>query len=155
MTANPSPDTAVDVTIFDRAHEAHRMHVAGADWRTIADTLGYASSKTASMAVTAYLQKAGLEHSVEDRTVALQLEIDRLDALQAAVWDRAVGGDLKATAFVVGLIERRVKLLGLDRVGRVRGVIRPRARVTSHAAADDRPAGWQRRRHCGRRIARG
>jgi hypothetical protein len=109
--------TGLDVTINDRAHEAHRMHMAGADWPTIASTLGYASAKSASMAVTAHLQKAGLEHGVEQRRDALLFELDRLDALQVAVWDKAVGGDLKAAAFVVGLMERRVKLLGLDRVG--------------------------------------
>jgi hypothetical protein len=42
------------------------------------------------------------------------MELDSLDALQLALWAKAVGGTSRAAAFVVGLIERRVRLLGLD-----------------------------------------
>jgi hypothetical protein len=103
-----------DVTFYHRALEVHRMHLAGTDWPAIADELGYASGKSAAVAVTACLQKAGLEQSLEQRRDALLIELDRLEAVQDALWDKATAGDLKAAAVVVGLIDRRVKLLGLD-----------------------------------------
>jgi hypothetical protein len=129
MTSDPDSEHSPEVTIRDRAHEAHRMHLGGSDWPAIAAALGYASGKSAAMAVTAYLQRAGLTHSKEENQLALRLELDRLDALQLGLWDKAVGGDLKAAAFVVGLIERRVKLLGLDRLDGDREQVSPYALV--------------------------
>jgi hypothetical protein len=116
VTAEPDPGHGPDVTIRDRAHEAHRMRSAGADWPDIAHAVGYASGKSTALAVTAYLQRAALDQSKEESRLVLQLELHRLDELQLALWDKAVGGDLKAAAFVLHLIERRVKLLGLDGV---------------------------------------
>lgn len=40
-----------------------------------------------------------------------RLELDRLDALQAALWDKALAADITA----LRIIEQRVKLLGLAR----------------------------------------
>jgi hypothetical protein len=44
-----------------------------------------------------------------------RLEIARLDALQAAVWDNALAGDTAAVTGVLRIIEQRSKLLGLGR----------------------------------------
>lgn len=44
----------------------------------------------------------------------LQLELDRLDALQEAVWVKAIDGDLQAWDRVMRAMERRAKYLGLD-----------------------------------------
>lgn len=43
------------------------------------------------------------------------LEVQRLDALQVAVWDKAVAGDVKAVNAVLRIIEQRSRLLGLDK----------------------------------------
>jgi hypothetical protein len=43
-----------------------------------------------------------------------QQELDRLDALQAAVWAKALAGDLRAVDAALKVIDRRVKLFGLD-----------------------------------------
>ena len=42
------------------------------------------------------------------------LEADRLDRLQVAVWAKALRGDLKAVDRVIRISERRSRLLGLD-----------------------------------------
>lgn len=42
------------------------------------------------------------------------LEVARLDALQAAVWEQAMTGDPKAANTVLRIIDRRIKILGLD-----------------------------------------
>jgi hypothetical protein len=42
------------------------------------------------------------------------LEALRLDALQQAVWEQAIEGDLKAVDRVLSIMKRRSQLLGLD-----------------------------------------
>ena len=39
----------------------------------------------------------------------------RLDEMQFAVWDRAINGDLPALSCVLKIMDRRAKLLGLDK----------------------------------------
>jgi len=46
----------------------------------------------------------------------LQLELERLDAMQAAIWDDAMNGHLGAIDRVLKIMERRAKLLGLDQL---------------------------------------
>jgi hypothetical protein len=43
-----------------------------------------------------------------------QLEAERLDAMTAALWPRAMDGDLRATDRILGIMDRRARLLGLD-----------------------------------------
>jgi hypothetical protein len=51
------------------------------------------------------------EHAEEIR----QMEVLRLDAMTDGIWDRAVGGDEKAIREVVRIMERKAKMLGLDK----------------------------------------
>ena len=44
-----------------------------------------------------------------------QLELERLDSLQAAIWDQAVSGNLFAIDRCLSISERRAKLLALDK----------------------------------------
>ncbi len=46
------------------------------------------------------------------------VEVDRLDALQQALWDRALGGNLAAAQAVVRIIEARARVLGLVQTGK-------------------------------------
>lgn len=63
-----------------------------------------------------------------------ELELQRLDELQAAHWDRAVSGNIlvseKAAKIVLSCIDRRVKILGLD------APVKVDARVTSQLDAE-------------------
>jgi hypothetical protein len=43
-----------------------------------------------------------------------ELEMDRLDTLQRTYWQPAVNGNLRAADFVLRVIDKRAKLLGLD-----------------------------------------
>jgi hypothetical protein len=45
----------------------------------------------------------------------LQLELDRLDALQMGTWDAAMAGDIASANVLLRIIEQRVGLLGLER----------------------------------------
>ena len=69
-----------------------------------------------------------------------ELELARLDALQAAHWPQAVAGSVRSADRVQRVIDRRMKLLGLDR-SRMQDH-RPRYLVVS--APDDDEAGYIR-----------
>jgi hypothetical protein len=43
-----------------------------------------------------------------------ELELDRLDILQRTYWQPAVNGNLRAADYVLRVIDKRAKLLGLD-----------------------------------------
>ncbi len=45
----------------------------------------------------------------------LELELKRLDELMFALWDRAIQGEFKAVDRVLKIMERRAKILGLDK----------------------------------------
>jgi hypothetical protein len=105
---------SVEVIAHDRAHDAHQLHLGGLDWSEIAARTGYADRRLARLAVNAYLQKVALERGPEHRRDALQTELDRLDVLQAAVWDRAVTGEPQAIGLALKIIARRCSVLGLD-----------------------------------------
>ncbi|MFJ3699505.1 hypothetical protein ACIPW9_36175 [Streptomyces sp. NPDC090052] len=96
-----------------RRADAIRLRLAGMDFDTIADRLGYASRGAASKDVCRAFDafRAEEESAVETWR---ELEGQRLDRLQAAAWTSAVKGDLKAIETVLKVIAQRSKLLGLD-----------------------------------------
>ena len=71
-----------------------------------------------------YAEALAGEVNHEDRAGALVVELDALNALQAAWWPRATGGvigpdglpvlDEKAAVIVLRVMDRRAKLMGLD-----------------------------------------
>ncbi len=52
-------------------------------------------------------------HEAENVEELRRVELDRIDALQVALWERALNGDVDAASEVRRLIECRVKVLGL------------------------------------------
>jgi hypothetical protein len=70
-----------------------------------------------STAVSQDIRKALAEHrrlSEEAADLHVQLELDRLDKLQAAIWQRCLTGDLWAVDRALMISQRRAKLLGID-----------------------------------------
>lgn len=62
-----------------------------------------------------YIQKIRGSYSNETRSEVLDMELSRLDALQAAWWDQAVKfQDEKAANIVLSVMKTRHRLLGLD-----------------------------------------
>ena len=45
----------------------------------------------------------------------LELEIERLDQMMAAIWDRAINGHLESIDRILKIMDRRSRLLGLDK----------------------------------------
>jgi hypothetical protein len=101
---------APDPVQLDRELQIIELRRAGATWEKIASAVGYAG---ASGAYKAY-QKAA-ERTIRPKLEELRdIELDRLDRMQLAVWEKAKGGEYKAIQTVLAILDRRTRILGLD-----------------------------------------
>jgi hypothetical protein len=96
-----------------RRTDAITLRLAGMDWTSIADRLGYSDRGAACKDVTRALEANIVEQRVSAEELR-EVELLRLDRLQAAVWGAAVQGDLRAIETCLKILDRRAKLLGLD-----------------------------------------
>jgi hypothetical protein len=67
------------------------------------------------MAVTAYLQKTAVDRFNDQQQRDRELELDRLDALQATIWEQAASGDLEACNVLLKIMALRGKFHGFDK----------------------------------------
>ena len=100
-----SPEVAL------RRAKALNLRRAGKSYPDIAAELGYSgagsASKDVSRALDQVVQEAGKQ--------LIQLERERLDGLLAILWPLAERGDVRAARECVRVMERRARLLGLDK----------------------------------------
>ena len=89
--------------------EALKLRSEGLTYREIAERLGINTS-TAYRRVENALRAIPADGVDEMR----QLEGERLDKLHAALWERALEGDLQAIDRLLTISNRRAKLFGLD-----------------------------------------
>jgi len=98
-----------------RAHERHlqalELRKAGVTYEVIATQLGYANASGARKAVVSALKATLREPAAELR----ELELARLDAMLLPLWRPVQAGDEKAVDRALRIMERRARLLGLDR----------------------------------------
>ena len=94
----------------ERAVAALNLRRDGLPYREIAARLAYADESGARKAVSRLLDRVEAEGVAELR----RLESERLDALMAGHWSAAIAGDTDAARIVLGVIDRRTKLLGLN-----------------------------------------
>jgi hypothetical protein len=113
----------------ERRGKAVAMKIAGLDFETIAKRLGYASRGAACTDIDRALA-ANIAEQNQQAAELRELEILRLDRLQAAAWTAAVGGDLRAIETVLKVIDRRARLNGLD------GSVKVDMQVTETTQAD-------------------
>ncbi|WP_367134443.1 MULTISPECIES: hypothetical protein [Streptomyces] len=102
----------------ERRAKAIRLRLAGLDFDTIADQLGYASRGAATKDVIRALEKRVAEVS-QQVEVLRQLRLQRLDHLHAAYWPEALQGNSKAAEIVLKIDQQRAKLEGTDAPQRV------------------------------------
>lgn len=88
------------------------LRLAGMDFETISERLEYASAHAASRDFHRAFQANRLEEKEAVETLR-NVEGARLDRLQAAVWPKALKGDLKAVETVRRLIAERIRLFGV------------------------------------------
>lgn len=96
-----------------RRAQAIALALAGMDWQTIADRLGYASRGAAHTDVDRAM-KAALAEMKETADLRRFTEVQRLNRLQAAVWPKAVKGDTKSVAEARQIIAARCKIEGTE-----------------------------------------
>ena len=107
------------------------LRSAGLSFREIARELKVAPA-TAYKAVARGLAavNAGCREQAQELRA---LEALRLDQLQAALWERATDGDVRAIDRILRIMERRARLLGLDEPERreTKVEINPRRRASA------------------------
>lgn len=94
----------------DKARQAIQLRIAGAQFETIAETVGYADAGSAWKAVMRTLQAAVREPAKE----LIELEVKRLDSLFLVTFPMAKQGIMGAVDRCLRIMERRARLLGLD-----------------------------------------
>lgn len=107
------PSRAQRAKTAERRRQAIELRLAGVNWETIAAQLGYADKGSAHKDVTRALETS-VAAMGQNAAVLRETELQRLDRIQRGLWAAAAGGDSKAADTVLRVIDRRIKLLGLD-----------------------------------------
>jgi hypothetical protein len=119
------PDSGRRADIAVRRTAAVKLKLKGLTWDEVAEECGYGSGAAACVDIGRFreqqnkITQAGME---ELRAQALE----RIDALQAAFWDKAMNGDERAAAIVLKAFERRAKTEGTDAPQDMRMVLEQR-----------------------------
>jgi hypothetical protein len=96
-----------------RAAEACRLRARGLSYPAISCAMGIPIMTVYDMVRGAVASCVRPERAEAERA----LELQRLDALQAAVFNRAAHGDAKAINAVLAIMDHRARLLGLAKAG--------------------------------------
>ncbi len=104
-----------DLSARERATRALELRIAGANYDQIAKALGYRSRSGAYMAVKRAIRELNQKFT-EAAEEVLRLELARLDELMMSLWPRARQGDVQAVDRVLKIIEKRARLLGLEKM---------------------------------------
>jgi hypothetical protein len=94
---------------LERDSRVFELRVQGFTFEQIAREVGFSGPSGAWQAYQRMKEQMIFEPLEELR----QLELMRLDAVQHALWDRAVNGDLPAANCVLKIMDLRAKLVGL------------------------------------------
>jgi hypothetical protein len=100
------------VSRAERAARALELRKAGMTFRQIGQEMGFTEQR-AHAVVTHELARLNAKRAEDGGTVT-RLEVERLDAMLAAVWPKALAGDLPSFDRVLAVLARRAKLLGID-----------------------------------------
>jgi hypothetical protein len=102
-------------TEWERANQAHQLRLRGGlTWQEIADLVGFNTANECQVEVDRMLQTAAIEMSEQQKAMALQLELSRLEALQGSYWTAALNGDIKAAEYVLKVMASRARLLQFE-----------------------------------------
>jgi hypothetical protein len=100
------------------AAAAVALRLAGANYTEIAETLGFHDAAVAQAAVERHLASIAADTSAEKRDELRATEGARIDRLIRSVWTKATTArdpeHLPAVRTALALIDRRIKLYGLD-----------------------------------------
>lgn len=102
-----------DEVNMELAKRALRMKRSGMSLFDIAENLQM-TEMASNATIRRGLEMAQATIGFAERRELLAIEVDRLDALQFAVWDQAMDGDTRAVETVLKIIAQRSRLLGLE-----------------------------------------
>lgn len=105
--------------VVAKEQEVVKLRRGGLTWDLIAERVGYSNP---SGAYRAY-QKALERVVAEDINAIRELETERLDLAQSAIWGKVLQGDNPSIANLLRIMERRAKLLGLDQPTRIQAEV--------------------------------
>ena len=109
----PGKTSPAAVERWQRELECVKLRRAGWTWERIADKLGYASAGHAHMQFMSFMKR----YPVEDIEAARALEAQRIDELQAAIYEQCIDQDSDkqhwALDRMIKLMDLRHRLLGL------------------------------------------
>lgn len=115
------PDTGRPVAVPDevvlaaeRPYRAYCARLTGMSWEAVALEEGYPSPRAAATEVNRYLEEGKELIAQASAGALISLELARMDALQAAVWPKAMAGNLAAIGISMNVIMNRVKIMGLE-----------------------------------------
>jgi len=103
------------VPAASRREKALELRASGQSIRAIADKLGVSKSQV-QRDIEKELQAAA-EGRKKIAGLIIDLELAKLDALEKTTWKHIAAGELSAIDRVLRSMERRAKLLGLDKTG--------------------------------------
>jgi len=105
QSKSPKPE------VIDKERQVLELRRAGATYDDIARTVGYADPSGAYTAFRRALKRTLLDAGSEEIREA---ELDRLDRMQRALWNKVTTGDVNAINTVLRIMHRRAQYLGLD-----------------------------------------
>lgn len=111
--------TAKQAEVSERRANAIKMRIAGIDYQTIADQLGYKSRGAACQDVSRAFDRNRAEEG-RDIERLRELELARYERAQAALWPKVLKGELAAIDTFIRLSARRARVLGLDVVQEIK-----------------------------------
>jgi len=106
MASKKAPEPA----LLEVEAQVVELRKAGVTWAGIASRTGYATPAGAYKAYQRAAERLIRPNLEEHR----DMELERLDRLQAGVWAKAISGDVRALDSVLRIIDRRSRILGLD-----------------------------------------
>lgn len=107
------PKNGNTATITAKQAKALELALAGASYEQIAKACGYQHRSSAMRIVKLAIKKWSPIDSA-DAEAMRDVELARLDRLQAAHWSKALKGDHRSTEMILRIMRRRSLLIGLD-----------------------------------------
>lgn len=111
MDAN-SPTATRRAVAAERRKQAVALRIAGATFEQIGERLGITKQAAYDTVVKALDETRTA--TAESAETLRHMELQRLDALQTALWSDAIKGDVQVVDRVLKVMARRAQLLGLD-----------------------------------------
>lgn len=104
-----------------RALEVYELRLQGYTLQQISEMMGISDS-TVYRDLQRVLDKLS-KHNITEMERLRNLELERLDTAQSAIWQRVERGDLDAIDVFLGISDRRCRLLGLYQDARVQKIV--------------------------------